>query len=259
MIRAIGFDLWETLITDTPERSRAQERLRLTRMEEILSLRGFTATAAEIESAYRRLWTRCHELYWSRDTDIPCRVQIEHFFEALEVDVTGVDDATMIALEDAYANATVDVPPAIVAGADEVLRAVKASGYRVGLISNTGRTPGSALRQVLRFHGLDASIDAMVFSNEHGACKPQLSIFEELRAALDVSFDEILFVGDNPHADVLGAQRCGMRAVYFDPPQRGGAFARTPADHREAILADATITDLRQLLELLADRGRLAE
>ena len=37
MIKAIAFDLWETLITDTPELSREQERLRLTRMEEILS------------------------------------------------------------------------------------------------------------------------------------------------------------------------------------------------------------------------------
>lgn len=258
MIRAIGFDLWETLITDTPELSQAQERLRLTRMEEILSARGFTATAAEIDRAYRRLWLRCRELYWSRDADIACRVQIEHFFEALDVDLSGVDDATMAALEEVYANVVVDVPPAIVAGAGEVLRAVKESGYLVGLISNTGRTPGSALRQVLRIHGMDSFIDAMVFSNEHGACKPQLSIFEELRAALDVSFDEMLFVGDNPYVDVLGAQRCGMRAVHFDPPQRGQAIA-PPVNHREAILADATITDIRQLLELLAERGRLAE
>src|SRR5258706_13441172 len=56
MIKAIAFDLWETLITDTPELSRAQERLRLERMEEILVARGFAGTAAAIEQAYRRVW-----------------------------------------------------------------------------------------------------------------------------------------------------------------------------------------------------------
>ena len=38
--KGILFDLWETLITDTPELSRRQERLRLTRLEEILSANG---------------------------------------------------------------------------------------------------------------------------------------------------------------------------------------------------------------------------
>ena len=79
MLKAIAFDLWETLITDTPELSREQERLRLTRMEEILVRRGATATAVVIEKAYRALWHRCQDLYWSADRDVPCRTQIEHF------------------------------------------------------------------------------------------------------------------------------------------------------------------------------------
>src|SRR5437588_634510 len=86
MIRSVSFDLWETLLTDTPELSRRQERLRLERMERVLVERGFAQTAERIEEAYRSLWHRCLELYWSRDEDIACRVQIEHFLEALEVD-----------------------------------------------------------------------------------------------------------------------------------------------------------------------------
>ncbi len=37
MLKAIAFDLWETLITNTPEQSRQHERLRLDRMERILA------------------------------------------------------------------------------------------------------------------------------------------------------------------------------------------------------------------------------
>lgn len=246
MIKAVAFDLWETLITETPERAREQERLRLDRIEEILARRGFGATAAAIEGAYRRIWRRCHDLYWSADRDVPCRRQIDHFLEALELDAASLDERTLEALEHAYANAAVDVLPDLVSGADDVLPSLRARGFRLGLISNTGRTPGYALREVLQRLGVGSSLDAMVFSNEHGHCKPVLSIFEELRAALDVPFEEIVFVGDNLYVDIHGAQRCGMRAVHFDPPVRGSAVA-PPFDHDLTIIPDATIRDLREL------------
>ena len=257
MIRAVAFDLWETLITDTPDLSRSQERLRTSRMESILTARGYGALADRIEHAYRALWRRCHELYWSADLDVPCRRQIEHFLEELEVDACDFDEATLAELEHAYAHAAVEVPPAVVAGAPETLRALKDRGYRVGLISNTGRTPGYALRRILEVLELAPSIDVMVFSNEHGACKPQASIFEELRRGLDVAYEELVFVGDNPYADVHGAQRCGMRAVLFAPPVRGTAVA-PPVEHGLTIVPDATVTslpDIVEVIEALAVRG----
>lgn len=249
MLKAVAFDLWETLITDTPETSRAQERLRLERMERILRERGYASTADRIEHAYRALWRKCHELYWSVDRDISCRRQIEHFLEELELPIAQMP---LDALEDAYARAAIDILPSVVEGAPDVVAQLKAQGYSIGLISNTGRTPGYALREILEAVGLAANIDAMVFSNEHGACKPQQSIFETLRAALDVSFEEMVFVGDNLYVDVYGAQRCGMAAVHFIPPKRGTAVAH-PVDHGEEIIADATITDLRDLPPLLRD------
>ncbi|HEY6141080.1 MAG TPA: HAD family hydrolase [Thermoanaerobaculia bacterium] len=251
MLKAVAFDLWETLITDTPEQSRRQERLRLQRMTDILDGR---ATPDRIEHAYRALWHRCHELYWSADVDVPCRRQIEHFAEAMEMEL---DAATVEALEEVYARAAVDELPSIVDGAPEVLEELKERGYRVGLISNTGRTPGSALRDVLAELRLARHIDAMVFSNEHGACKPQPSIFAALRDGLGVDYAETMFVGDNLYVDVHGAQRCGMRAVHFIPSVRGTAVA-PHVEHGLEIVPDATIRDLRELLDvevLLPARG----
>lgn len=256
MLKAIAFDLWETLITDTPELSRRQERIRLTRMEEILAARGYPAAAERIETAYRKLWHRCQELYWSSDLDVPCRRQIEHFLEALELDPATFDTRVLDELEAAYASAALDVPPSAVDGAREVLEAIRARELRVGLISNTGRTPGSVLRGVLDHLGLARSIDAMVFSNEHGECKPRASIFERLRCDLEVRYDEMLFVGDNLYVDVYGAQSCGMRAVLFDPPVRGTAVA-PPVEHDLVIEPDATVTDLREVVSVI-DRLRVS-
>jgi putative hydrolase of the HAD superfamily len=250
MLKAIAFDLWETLLTDTPELSRAQEELRLERMERALVARGFSAEAHRIEEAYRKLWRRCLELYWSVDRDVPCRRQIEHFLEALELDPATFDEEVLAELEHAYAMAAVEIPPKVVDGAAEVISTLKQRGFRLGLISNTGRTPGYALRDVLDNLGLGASIDVMLFSNEHGECKPSASIFEELRRGLDVAYDELMFVGDNLYVDVHGAQRLGMRGVHFVPPVRGTAVA-PPFEHGLEIVADATISDLRELLTLV--------
>ncbi|HEX2835506.1 MAG TPA: HAD family hydrolase [Thermoanaerobaculia bacterium] len=250
MLRAVAFDLWETLITDTPELSRQQERLRMSRMEEILAGRGHADVADRIEVAYRTLWHKCQELYWSSDVDIPCRRQIEHFLEELQLDAHSFDEAMLSELEHAYAHAAVEVLPATVHGAAETLRELKARGFGIGLISNTGRTPGYALRGILDALGLAPSIDVMVFSNEHGSCKPQPSIFEELRRGLGVAYEEMLFVGDNLYVDVHGAQRCGMRGVHFVPPVRGTAIA-PPVDHGLEIVPDARVTDLRDLLHVV--------
>src|SRR5438270_183071 len=84
----------------------------------------------------------------------------------------------------------------LVNGADEVLQRLRGQ-YALGLISNTGRTPGSALRIILEKLNLIHYFDVMVFSNEHGECKPQLSIFEAVRSTLGLEFNEMLFVGDN--------------------------------------------------------------
>jgi putative hydrolase of the HAD superfamily len=250
MLRAVAFDLWETLITDTPELSREQERLRLTRMEEILAAHGYAEVADRIEHAYRALWQRCHDLYWSSDVDIPCRRQIEHFLEELELDPASFDERVLGALEDAYAGAALEVLPALVDGAPELLRALKSRGMRIGLISNTGRTPGSVLRDILEALGLASSIDVMVFSNEHGQCKPQPSIFEELRRGLDVPYEEMMFVGDNLYVDVHGAQRCGMRGVHFVPARRGTAVA-PHFEHGLEIVPDARIVSLHELLPVV--------
>ena len=247
-LKAIAFDLWETLITNTPELSHRQKDLRVSRLADVLAASGYSAE--RIEHAHHESWTRCQELYWSEDRDVSCRRQIEHLVELLDVDPASLDENVLAQLEHAYATAAVDVLPAVIDGARETLRELKARGLHVGLISNTGRTPGYALREILTRLGLAQSIDVMVFSNEHGVCKPQPSIFEELRRGLGVAYDEMLFVGDNVYVDVHGAQRCGMRGVHFQPQTRGTAIAPDVA-HGLEIVPDEIVTSLFDIVSFV--------
>ncbi|PYQ29117.1 MAG: hypothetical protein DMF56_12625 [Acidobacteria bacterium] len=249
-LKAVAFDLWETLITNAPEVSERQKNLRNERLAGVLRARGLPFDA--LEHAHHATWNRCQELYWSEDRDVPCRVQIEHLLEALDLDPASFDEELLARLEHAYATAAIDVLPEVLPGARETLRELKARELRIGLISNTGRTPGYALREILDRLGLAQSIDVMVFSNEHGVCKPRPSIFEELRRGLEVAFEEIVFVGDNLYVDVHGARACGMRGVHFQPETRGTAIA-PHVDHGLEIVPDGIVTSLIDIVSF-ADR-----
>src|ERR1041384_7239835 len=139
MLKAVAFDLWETLITNTPDASREQKRLRVTGMERLLRNHNLE----QIVRAHDASWDRLQDLYWSRDVDISCRVQVEHFLELLGVDP--LDEETLAALEDAYANAILDHLPDVVAGAHDMLREMRDRGLRIGFLSDTRRPPGTVL------------------------------------------------------------------------------------------------------------------
>jgi putative hydrolase of the HAD superfamily len=254
MLKAVGFDLWETLISDVPSIAAQQERHRIDQLRSTLADLGFTPGDGAIDRAHREAWSRCFDRYWRIDLDIPSRVQVQHFLESLSIDPASVGEEALARLEHAYVRSALDIPPAVVAGAEATLSALKARGLRIGLISNTGRTPGSILREVLRRNGLDRYIDAMVFSNEHGECKPKASIFEKLRSSLGVDFDQMLFVGDHLYVDVYGAQQSGMVAVHFSPPERGTAIA--PTTHEFEVTPDATIERLEDLLPIVETLSR---
>ena len=252
-MKAIAFDLWETIITDTPETALRQQECRLERMSEVFEKAGKPVLRDALEAAYRHTWVRCNDLYWSRDRDIPARTQIVHMLEPLLADGQ-VPEELLGDLEEAYAGAAIDHLPDLVDGATELLSKLRGR-WRIGLVSNTGRTPGAVLRGVLDRLGIGGMFDVTVFSNEHGECKPEPSIFSRLREGLGVAPSDIVFVGDNLFSDVWGAKQAGMRAVHFDPPVRGTAVGPVTREV-ENIVPDATINFLRELPPILEEWAR---
>lgn len=219
---AVGFDLWETLLTNSEELSELQKKVRVAELAATLAEHQLVGDEASVERAHEEVWERCQSLYWSEDLDISTRRQIEHLVECLGVECM---PPVLERLESVYANALLAHPPSLVEGACEVLSWIADRGIRLGLISNTGRTPGSTLRALLGDLGIDHYFQAMVFSNEVGFCKPTPAVFERLLSGLGSDASETVFIGDNLYADVGGAGELGMKTIHFDPPVRGTAFA----------------------------------
>ena len=107
--------------------------------------------------------------------------------------------------------------------------------YRLATLSN-----GNAdLVRIGLAHHFEVTLHAAAL----GCAKPDSRAYEFLAQALTLEPAEILFVGDEPHADVVGPRAVGMQTVWVN---RGGVVwpAALPA-------ADASISDLAELEVLL--------
>ena len=91
----------------------------------------------------------------------------------------------------------------------DVLRALHASGIKIGLISNSHR----CLASFQTHFDLEGLFVVTVSSLEHGYMKPHRSIFEAALKAAAVEPSEAMMVGDSLTHDVDGARRLGMRGV----------------------------------------------
>jgi HAD superfamily hydrolase (TIGR01662 family) len=105
----------------------------------------------------------------------------------------------------------------------DVLRLLRAAGYRIGLISNTQRS----LAVFERHFELDGLFDVAISSFDHGFMKPHPSIFEEGLRRAGVAAAEAVMVGDSVPHDIAGALRLGMRGVLV---ARSGLSVGAPAD-----------------------------
>ena len=149
----------------------------------------------------------------------------------------------------AYADAFFVHPPVPHTEAVAVLQGVKSMGLRVGLISNTGMTPGTTFRQYLAQQGMLEYFDALTFSDEVKLAKPGREIFLLTLQALDASPAQAVHVGDHMQNDVVGAKGCGLKTVWITAPN--GKDESAHLEHQP----DARVAELGQVVPAIQRLG----
>jgi len=115
------------------------------------------------------------------------------------------------------------------------LRELRARGLKLGVITNG---PSTLQRRKLAALALDRSFDTILVSGEEGVHKPDAEIFRRALRRLEVAAHEAMFVGDHPVADVEGAHRAGLLAVWKFVPYWPAVIIEAPVIHRlEEVLA----------------------
>jgi HAD superfamily hydrolase (TIGR01549 family) len=93
------------------------------------------------------------------------------------------------------------------------LKALLESGYRLGAISNT--SDDKNVQQLLDHWGLRPYFELIVTSAGCGIRKPDERIFQIALDHFGVMPEQAAMIGDTPEADILGANRLGMYAVWI--------------------------------------------
>lgn len=213
--RAVTFDLWETLIADSPElnQKRTQARVRQTAL--ILKEAGFDCEEGQIDKAHSLVWEECSRS-WERALDLPFGRQVEMFLDLISPGLgSSLPRHQFEEVSQAYARAVLLYPPLPISGAGETLDWLRTRGYRLGLICNTGRSPGWVLRELLTRFRLLHYFDTVLFSDETIVRKPNPSLFLRALSEMKASALETTHVGDSWENDIQGALSAGMSVVWI--------------------------------------------
>jgi putative hydrolase of the HAD superfamily len=204
-IKAVGFDLFNTLITVDP--SARQESMR--RLTE-----GLKAVGLQVD---RDAFTRAHReavIRYLEATRVDGRETHNRFWISAALNTLGYevlpDDPRIAPVVDAYFSAYIEASR-LIPGTREMLGLLKRR-YRLGLLSNFTHTP--AATAVMLRHALSPYFDVVLISGEVGYRKPHPLVFQLLVDRLGVARQEIAFVGDDADADIEGAQTAGLRAIW---------------------------------------------
>jgi putative hydrolase of the HAD superfamily len=129
----------------------------------------------------------------------------------------------------------------------EALQALRSAGLQVVLASNFDQRLHAVCDGLAEL----SPVSARIISSEVGWRKPAPQFFEIVCQRTQCSPAEILFVGDDCHNDILGAQMAGMPTAWIDrrnePP--GAVEASVPPAANDPVWR---INTLRELITLVA-------
>lgn len=216
-IKAITFDLWDTLIDDDSDepkrkaqglRSKYDERRHLVwealNAIEPIDMETVRLAYATADAAFNTVWHDQH-ITW----EIADRLNV-----VLRGLGRSLPDDVFAKIVKEHEEMEVNIPPDTISGAKEALDDL-AGRYRLCIVSDTIVSPGRCLRELLELHGLKQYFSGFAFSDEVGHSKPHRTMFESAASQMGCDIPEMIHIGDRDHNDVKGPQALGMKAVLF--------------------------------------------
>jgi putative hydrolase of the HAD superfamily len=214
-ITTVTFDLWQTLLLDERDLGQARAMVRLEGARSTLAKFGQDFDLEKISEAYMSCFQQCREVR-NGGLDVDFREQVSIFVNHINPGLAErLDRAIMDEIAQFYADSFLAHPPPAHEDALHVLEAIKEMGFKMGLISNTGMTPGFTFRSYMEERGMLGYFHTLTFSDEAKLAKPSSEIFMMTLEAMDARPEQTIHVGDHVINDVVGAKRCGMKTVWI--------------------------------------------
>jgi len=212
VIKAVFFDLYNTLVTYDPPREETQAKV----LEEF----GIEVSP----EALRRPIIAADEFIYGEHARLPISKRSKEDRGALYAQYHGIilREAGLEASQELIAGILgkllkLELKLVLFDDVMPTLTRLKEWGVILGLISNVDRD----ITPICRELGLSAMLGVVVTSQEVGFNKPQPEIFLAALGRAGVKPSEAIYVGDQHQIDVVGANEAGMLGILLD---RGGYF-----------------------------------
>ncbi len=95
----------------------------------------------------------------------------------------------------------------------DTLQRLQLAGFTLGVVSNRRES----FKDYLESNDLLGYVNFTLAAGEVNSWKPDPGIFHKALGMAGAAASETVYVGDNYYADILGAQRAGIRPVLLDP------------------------------------------
>lgn len=97
--------------------------------------------------------------------------------------------------------------------ANETITSLRQQGYIVAIVSNRDKPYDDYLTQ----KGLFDQVNFSLAAGEINCWKPGVEIFIHAANLAKVNPADVVYIGDNYYADIVGARNAGLRPILFDP------------------------------------------
>lgn len=263
-IKALTFDLWETLIFEKDGQNTKRMQTRCQNLTHTLNSLGIKISTEQFAFAFKEM-TPWLENIWENNRDVTHIDQIKFVIKTASKNSINLKKEWINQLSEAYTSAIFEIPPTLNPEAPRVLQYLKDSHKRVGLICNTGFTPGTVLRKFLTNKGIAKHFDLMLFSDEIGIRKPDPEIFQIAAQKLQTEPSNMVHVGDNLKCDVWGSQNSGFKAILLEDARGRDRIAESDPESlvsisrklgnlkKEQIVPDKTVKSLEEMIKAIQE------
>ncbi|MFH1052449.1 MAG: HAD family hydrolase [bacterium] len=240
-LKVITIDFWNTIFDSSSGLERNKYRLNalITETDKL----GCFIKQEELEPAMKSSWEYFNHV-WMNQQRTPSSVELVNFFWK-KLNLPKNEDSIK-EIAEKFSNSILVHPPKIIPEVKESLKELS-TGFKLGIVSDTGFSPGSVLRQILEKEEIFKYFDVFSFSDETGVAKPNPKAFMTVLDKFECNPENALHIGDIEKTDILGAKNLGMKAIRFD----GDSSAFLVKENPKETLADFECSNWHEIPKFL--------
>lgn len=208
-IKAITIDFWNTIFDSSNGIERNQ--LRINTLKSKLSELGLNISDEEYQLAMQNAWEYFNGIWKNEQRTLSTYESVLFFWSYFNapIDKSAIDEVVKV-----FEDCILYHPPSLFEGAAEAFKTLS-SKYMLGIISDTGFSPGRVLRELLQNNSILQYFSAFSFSNETGVAKPHPNAYYHIFKELNCKPEHAIHIGDIEETDIEGAKNLNMLAIRF--------------------------------------------